>query len=31
VEPVPGCAAAELAAGDAFIIKTPGGGGYGAL
>ena len=31
VEPLPGCAAAELAAGDAFIIKTPGGGGYGAL
>ncbi len=29
-EPLPGCAAAELAAGDAFVIETPGGGGYGA-
>nr|WP_183265259.1 hydantoinase B/oxoprolinase family protein [Acidocella aromatica] len=30
VEPLPGRAAAELAAGDAFVIETPGGGGYGA-
>ena len=30
VEPLPGRAAAELAAGDAFVIHTPGGGGYGA-
>jgi len=30
VEPLPGRAAVELAAGDAFIIHTPGGGGYGA-
>jgi 5-oxoprolinase (ATP-hydrolysing) len=28
-EPLPGRAAVELAAGDAFIIHTPGGGGYG--
>ncbi len=30
LEALPGCAQAELAAGDAFIIHTPGGGGYGA-
>jgi 5-oxoprolinase (ATP-hydrolysing) len=30
VECLPGSAQAELKAGDAFIIKTPGGGGYGA-
>jgi 5-oxoprolinase (ATP-hydrolysing) len=30
VEPLPGRAEAELAAGDAVIIATPGGGGYGA-
>lgn len=30
IEPLPGRAAAELAAGDAIIIATPGGGGYGA-
>ena len=29
-EPLPGRAAVELAAGEAFIIETPGGGGYGA-
>ncbi|MGH8161263.1 MAG: hydantoinase B/oxoprolinase family protein, partial [Gammaproteobacteria bacterium] len=28
-EPLSGTAAAELAAGDAFVIETPGGGGYG--
>jgi 5-oxoprolinase (ATP-hydrolysing) len=28
--PLPGRAAVELEAGDAFIIHTPGGGGYGA-
>ena len=28
LEPLPGCAQARLGAGDAFIIKTPGGGGY---
>jgi len=30
IETLPGSAQAELAAGDAFVIKTPGGGGYGA-
>jgi 5-oxoprolinase (ATP-hydrolysing) len=29
IEPLPGSAAADLATGDAFVIKTPGGGGYG--
>ena len=29
--PLPGRAETELAAGEAFIIHTPGGGGYGAL
>ncbi len=29
IEPLPGSAQAELAAGDAFIINTPGGGGFG--
>lgn len=29
IEILGGCAQAELAAGDAFIIETPGGGGYG--
>jgi 5-oxoprolinase (ATP-hydrolysing) len=29
-ETLPGSAAVELAAGDAFVIQTPGGGGYGA-
>ncbi len=29
-EPLPGRAAVELATGDAFVIETPGGGGYGA-
>ncbi|HUW80818.1 MAG TPA: hydantoinase B/oxoprolinase family protein [Acidocella sp.] len=28
-EPLPGCAEANLQAGDAFVIKTPGGGGFG--
>jgi 5-oxoprolinase (ATP-hydrolysing) len=30
IETLPGSAQAELAAGDAFIIETPGGGGYGS-
>jgi 5-oxoprolinase (ATP-hydrolysing) len=30
LEALPGRAEVELAAGDAFIIATPGGGGYGA-
>ena len=30
LEALPGRAEVELAAGDAFIIHTPGGGGYGA-
>jgi 5-oxoprolinase (ATP-hydrolysing) len=31
VEPIPGNAgAADLAAGDALVVETPGGGGYGA-
>ena len=29
VEPLPACASADMAAGDAFIIHTPGGGGFG--
>jgi len=29
-EPLPGSAQAQLNPGDIFIIKTPGGGGYGA-
>jgi 5-oxoprolinase (ATP-hydrolysing) len=29
VEELPGCAATRLSAGDAFLIETPGGGGYG--
>ncbi|NNM55751.1 hydantoinase B/oxoprolinase family protein, partial [Acidocella sp.] len=28
LEHLPGCAQAQLNAGDAFVIKTPGGGGY---
>ncbi|GLR66451.1 5-oxoprolinase [Acidocella aquatica] len=28
LEHLPGCAQAQLGAGDAFVIKTPGGGGY---
>lgn len=31
IEVLAGSAQAELAAGDAFIIKTPGGGGFGRL
>jgi 5-oxoprolinase (ATP-hydrolysing) len=30
IETLPGSAAVELAPGDVFVIKTPGGGGYGA-
>ncbi len=30
VEPLAGAARAELAAGDALVVATPGGGGYGA-
>jgi 5-oxoprolinase (ATP-hydrolysing) len=30
VEPLAGSAAVDLQAGDAFIIETPGGGGFGA-
>jgi 5-oxoprolinase (ATP-hydrolysing) len=30
VEPLGGSAAVELAAGDAIVIETPGGGGFGA-
>ncbi|MET8629150.1 hydantoinase B/oxoprolinase family protein [Kitasatospora sp. NPDC004669] len=29
VEDLPGCGSAEVAAGDALEIRTPGGGGYG--
>ena len=29
LETLPGRAGADMAAGDAFIIHTPGGGGYG--
>jgi 5-oxoprolinase (ATP-hydrolysing) len=29
VEALAGSAAADMAPGDAFIIETPGGGGYG--
>jgi 5-oxoprolinase (ATP-hydrolysing) len=31
IEPLPGSAEAQLAAGDMFVIETPGGGGYGSL
>jgi 5-oxoprolinase (ATP-hydrolysing) len=31
IEPIAGCDQAELAAGDAIVIETPGGGGYGAV
>jgi len=31
IEPLPGSAQTQLEAGDAFIIETPGGGGYGSL
>ncbi|MDE8349807.1 MAG: hydantoinase B/oxoprolinase family protein [Acidocella sp.] len=30
IETLAGCAQVELAAGDVFVIETPGGGGYGA-
>lgn len=30
VERLPGCARAEMAPGDVFVIETPGAGGYGA-
>jgi 5-oxoprolinase (ATP-hydrolysing) len=30
IEELPATAAVELAAGDRFVIETPGGGGYGA-
>jgi 5-oxoprolinase (ATP-hydrolysing) len=30
VEELPGCAVATVEPGDAFIIETPGGGGYGS-
>jgi 5-oxoprolinase (ATP-hydrolysing) len=29
VEHLPACARVELAAGDAIVIETPGGGGFG--
>lgn len=29
VEPLPGCAEVQVEPGDAIIIETPGGGGYG--
>jgi len=29
-EALPGCAEVEMEAGDAFVVETPGGGGYGA-
>jgi 5-oxoprolinase (ATP-hydrolysing) len=29
VEPLPGCAKAELGPGDVFVIQTPAGGGFG--
>jgi 5-oxoprolinase (ATP-hydrolysing) len=31
VENLSGTASAELRPGDAFVIETPGGGGYGRL
>jgi 5-oxoprolinase (ATP-hydrolysing) len=31
VEPIGGCDQAALGAGDAIVIETPGGGGYGAV
>jgi 5-oxoprolinase (ATP-hydrolysing) len=30
VEPLTGCDHAEMGAGDTFIIRTPGGGGFGS-
>jgi 5-oxoprolinase (ATP-hydrolysing) len=30
VVPMEGCDSVEVAAGDLFVIETPGGGGYGA-
>ena len=30
MEILPGTGLAELAAGDVFVIQTPGGGGYGS-
>jgi 5-oxoprolinase (ATP-hydrolysing) len=30
IETLPGSAQAQLQPGDVFVIKTPGGGGYGA-
>jgi 5-oxoprolinase (ATP-hydrolysing) len=29
VTPMRGCDTADLAAGDVFVIETPGGGGFG--
>jgi 5-oxoprolinase (ATP-hydrolysing) len=29
VVPMRGCDSVEVAAGDVFVIETPGGGGYG--
>ncbi len=29
VTPLPACASVQVAAGDVFVIETPGGGGYG--
>jgi 5-oxoprolinase (ATP-hydrolysing) len=29
IEPYPATATVEMAAGDCFVIETPGGGGYG--
>ncbi|UQA32911.1 hydantoinase B/oxoprolinase family protein [Streptomyces sp. HNA39] len=31
VDPLEGCDTAELAAGDVLVVRTPGGGGYGAV
>jgi 5-oxoprolinase (ATP-hydrolysing) len=30
ITPMDGCACTDLAAGDVFVMETPGGGGYGA-
>jgi len=30
VTPMAGCDSVQVAAGDVFVIETPGGGGYGA-
>jgi 5-oxoprolinase (ATP-hydrolysing) len=30
ITPMEGCASVDLAAGDVFVMETPGGGGYGA-